>query len=167
MSEHFDILVIGAGQAGLATGYHLSQRGASFVLVDHRSRVGDSWRERYDSLVLFSSRAYSALPGLPLTGDPAGYPSKDEIADYLEHYARTMRLPIRLNAVISSLTRGDTGYIAHTSAGNQITAASAIIATGPFQKPVLPPFAKKLSGDVAQFTGATYRRSDQLPPVGC
>ena len=164
MIEHFDILVIGAGQAGLATGYHLSQRGVAFALLDQGSRIGNSWRERYDSLVLFSSRAYSALPGLPLMGDPAGYASKDEVADYLEHYARTMSLPVRLNTDISSLARADSGYVAQTGTGEKLTATSVIIATGPFQAAVVPAFAEKLSGDVAQFTGATYRRPDQLPP---
>ena len=166
MSDDLDVLVIGAGQAGLATAYWLKERGVSFVLSDGHCRVGDSWRQRYESLVLFSSRAYSALPGLPLSGDPEGYPGKDEVADYLERYAQVMRLPVRLNEGISSLKQQDSRYVAQTSAGNQFTAISTIIATGPFQKPIVPAFAEKLSPDVAQFTGVTYQRPEQLPP-GC
>ena len=158
-----DILIVGAGQAGLAAGYYLSQRGVSFNLIDGKNRIGDSWRERYDSLVLFSSRAYSALPGLPLTGDPTGYPGKDEIADYLEHYARMMRLPVMMNARLASLEhRGDT-FFATIESGERIQATSVIIATGPFQKPLVPSFAGNLNPTVVQLTGATYRRLDQLP----
>jgi putative flavoprotein involved in K+ transport len=76
-----DILVVGTGQAGLAMGYHLKQAGYRFHLVDRHARIGDSWRNRYDSLVLFTPRAYSALPGLPVQGDPDGYPTKVEIVD--------------------------------------------------------------------------------------
>jgi putative flavoprotein involved in K+ transport len=82
-TSRVDVLVIGAGQAGLVTGYFLQHTGFSFVLYEHHPRIGDAWRHRYDSLVLFSPRTYSALPGLSLSGDPEGYPTKDEIADYL------------------------------------------------------------------------------------
>lgn len=163
MTDDLDVLVVGAGQAGLATGYWLKQRGVSFVLIDGQRTVGDSWRERYDSLVLFSSRAYSALPGLPLGGDPAGYPGKDELADYLEHYARLMRLPVRLNAGVASLERRNGSFLAHISTGEQITASAVIIATGPFQKPIVPSFAGKLREEVMQFTAASYRGPAELP----
>lgn len=88
-----DVLVVGAGQAGLVSGRLLSRAGLSFRLQDAAPRIGDAWRLRFDSLVLFSSRAMSALPGLALAGDPAGYPTKDEMADYLERYAQTFDLP--------------------------------------------------------------------------
>lgn len=163
ITEAFDILVIGAGQAGLAVGYFLKQRGVSFSLLDGHSRIGDSWRERYDSLVLFSSREYSALPGLELTGDPAGYPTKDEIADYLEHYARMMRVPVKLDGALVSLTRCDDGFLVATAKGNRFSATSVIIAAGAFQKPLVPLFARELDRAVAQFTSANYRRPEQLP----
>ena len=78
-----DILVIGAGQAGLALGYHLKATPFTFQIVDCHRRIGDSWRKRYDSLVLFTPQAYSALPGLIVPGDPEGYATKDDIATYL------------------------------------------------------------------------------------
>ena len=161
--EAFEILIVGAGQAGLAAGFHLRQRGVSFTLIEGRGRIGDSWRERYDSLVLFSSRAYSALPGLALTGDPSGYPGKNEIADYLEHYARMMRLPVIMNARLTSLEQRDHTFVAAIENGQRIRATSVIIATGPFQKPLVPAFARDLNPAVAQLTGATYRRPEQLP----
>ncbi|MDQ6911527.1 MAG: NAD(P)/FAD-dependent oxidoreductase [Verrucomicrobiota bacterium] len=163
MVEEFDVVVIGAGQAGLAAGYFLKERGVAFAVLDGHQRIGDSWRERYDSLVLFSSRAYSALPGIPLSGDPAGYPGKDEIADYLEQYAHLMRLPVRMNDGVASLERHASGFLARTESGKEFKAASVIVATGPFQKPIVPKFADKLASEVAQFTGATYHRPGQLP----
>lgn len=158
------ILVLGAGQAGLATGYFLKKAGAEFLLLDAERRIGNSWRQRYDSLTLFSSRAYSSLPGMPLPGDPTGYPAKDEVADYLESYAREMELPLMLGERLLSLERTDERFIARTQGGALISAASVIIATGPFQIPIVPAFAEKLGPEVAQFTGASYRRASQLPP---
>ncbi len=163
ISEQIDVLVIGAGQAGLAVGRWLSEAGVSFTLIDGKNRIGDSWRSRYDLLVLFSSRAYSALPGLLLTGDPAGYPHKDEIADYLERYAQVMRLPMLLNEQVTSLTRTDRGFVAHTASARRFGATCVIIAAGPFQRPIIPRFAEKLSADVVQLDGTTYRSPHQIP----
>src|SRR5437868_14747912 len=100
-----DILVIGAGQAGLAMGYHLKTTPITFHIVDCHRRIGDSWRKRYDSLVLFTPRAYSALPGLAVPGDPDGYPTTDEIADYLETYASHCELPALGDTPIRALER--------------------------------------------------------------
>lgn len=163
MTEELEILVIGAGQSGLATGHFLRESGVAFSIVGNQNRLGDSWRERYDSLVLFSSRAYSALPGLALAGDPEGYPRKDEVAGYLEDYARTMRLPIQLGDGVTSLSRCESGFLAETESGTQWRAASVIVATGPFQKPLVPAFAAELSQEVVQLTAATYCRPEPLP----
>jgi len=94
--EKVDVAVVGAGQAGLAAGQALKATGLRFILLDAAARIGESWRDRYDSLRLFSPRSLSALPGLALSGPADGYPSKDEIADYLRAYARHMDLPVRL-----------------------------------------------------------------------
>ncbi|MEM9777083.1 MAG: NAD(P)-binding domain-containing protein [Chloroflexota bacterium] len=99
-----DVLIIGAGQAGLVTAYHLQPTNLSFLLLDSNARLGDSWRQRYDSLTLFTSRAYSAMPGLPLEGDPDGYASRDEIANYFERYAKLHNFPIHLNQAVTELT---------------------------------------------------------------
>lgn len=164
MSANHDILVIGAGQAGLAAGFFLQSRGISFALIDAAERVGDSWRNRYDSLVLFSSRAYSALPDLPLSGKPEGYPAKNEIADYLEHYARVMRLPLRMNQAVQSLQRRESEFVAQIAGGERISARGVIIAAGAFQRPIVPAFAQTLAPDVRQFTAASYRNPEQLQP---
>lgn len=115
--QKLDTLVIGAGQAGLAMGYYLKLKTDSFLLIDANRRIGDSWRQRYDSLRLFTPRAYSALPGMAFPGQPGGYPSKDEVANYLESYAHHFHLPVALNIKVEKLERTDQGYLVHTSQG--------------------------------------------------
>ncbi|SRR6266571_5757207 len=112
-----DILVVGAGQAGLALGYHLKTMPLRFQLVECHGRIGDSWRKRYDSLVLFTSWTYSALSGLAVPGDPEGYATKDEIADYLETYATHSELPVLVDTPIGWLERMNDGFRATTGAG--------------------------------------------------
>jgi putative flavoprotein involved in K+ transport len=92
--ERFHTVVIGGGQAGLAVGYHLAKQRIPFVILDAHDRVGDSWRRRWDSLRLFTPTHFSGLPGLPLPGS-SEFPTKDEMADYLESYAERFRLPVR------------------------------------------------------------------------
>jgi putative flavoprotein involved in K+ transport len=105
-----DVIVIGGGQAGLAAGYHLSQAGIPFLILDAAARPGDSWRRRWDSLELFTPARYSSLPGLPFPGDPEHYPGKDEVADYIENYARTFELPVLPDSPVTALERTDGSY---------------------------------------------------------
>ncbi|WP_339259445.1 NAD(P)/FAD-dependent oxidoreductase [Paenibacillus sp. FSL R5-0713] len=159
----YDALVIGAGQAGLAAGYYLQRSGLTFVIVDAASSVGESWRKRYDSLRLFTPRMYDGLPGMPLGGNENDLPSKDEIADYFESYAKQMHLPIKLNCLISRLSKQDEVYYAETNDGI-IEARNIIVATGPFQTPNVPPFAKSFSENIVQLHSSEYRNSSQLHP---
>jgi putative flavoprotein involved in K+ transport len=156
-------LVIGAGQAGLALGYHLRQTKQTFLIVDRFDRLGGSWRKRFDSLTLFTPRSYSALPGLPVPGDAAGFPTKDEIADYLEAYARHFALPLALGTEIVRLDRVDGLFNATTGAGETLTARSVVVATGAFQQPVIPPLAERLAPEVTQLTAETYQKPPQVP----
>lgn len=164
IGHDLDVLVIGGGQAGLAMGYHLKQAGHRFQIVERNPRLGDSWRNRYDSLVLFTPREYSALPGLPLQGDPDGYPGKDEIADYLEQYAGHFDLPVLSETGIRSLTRVNGGFRARTNAGEIIDARAVVLATGAFQQPAIPAISRQLSPDVMQLTPEGYKRPGQVPP---
>lgn len=158
-----DVMVIGAGQAGLATGYFLRRTGLSFQLFDRARRIGDSWRQRYDSLVLFSPRAKTGLPGLAMDGDPEGYPGKDECADYLERYAQAFGLPRSLGEGIVRLERRADHFVACTSRGRHITSRTVVVAAGAFQRSVIPPFASHLAPGVVQLRADSYRNSGQIP----
>jgi putative flavoprotein involved in K+ transport len=133
------------------------------LLVDRHDRVGDSWRKRFDSLTLFTPRAYSALPGLPVPGDPEGYPTKDEIADYLESYARHFALPISLGTEVERLEHCDGLFRATTTTGTELTAPAVVVATGAFQQPALPPHSRQLATEVVQLTPDSYRNPQQTP----
>jgi putative flavoprotein involved in K+ transport len=158
-----DVLVIGAGQAGLATGYHLARTGLRYELLDGSSRVGDSWRQRFDSLMLFTPRAYSALPGLAVPGDPQGFPSKDEIADYLEAYAEHFAISIRLRTAVRSLETYGANFRVTTREGIPIESRAVVVATGAFQIPRIPATSTAFSADVHQLSANAYRRPSSMP----
>jgi putative flavoprotein involved in K+ transport len=159
-----DVLVIGGGQAGLAMGYHLAQRGLRLQIVDSGPEIGSVWRSRWDSLQLFTSGRYSNLPGLPFPAAADTYPGKDDVADYLRTYAAEFGLPVRLDTPVTSLARaGDGSYLVKAGA-DVLEAGQVVVATGPFQQPVSPPVAAELSTDVRQLHSADYRRPEQLPP---
>jgi putative flavoprotein involved in K+ transport len=158
-----DVLVVGAGQAGLATGYFLQRAGVRFLLLDGSARVGDSWRRRYDSLVLFSPRSLSALPDFVMSGDPDGYPTKDEIANYLERYADLLRLPLALREDFACLERRGDYFIGRTSRGRQLLSRAVIVATGAFQCSVIPRWAESMPPGITHLGADTYRNPWQLP----
>src|SRR5437879_5563057 len=122
MAESTDVLVIGGGQAGLAAGYYLAQKEIPFLILDAGMRVGDSWRRRWDSLELFTVGRYSALPGLPFPGDQERFAGKDDVAEYLESYARAFELPVRLETKVIRLSAADGGYRADAADGTQYEA---------------------------------------------
>ena len=93
--RRLDVAVVGAGQAGLAIGYHLSRQGRRFAILERGPDLAPAWRERWDSLTLFTPRRYSGLPGLPFPGDPDGYPTRDEVISYLERHAKGFDLPVK------------------------------------------------------------------------
>jgi len=157
-----DVLVIGGGQAGMAIGYHLAQRGQRFQIVDAGAEVGDAWRSRWDSLRLFTPGRYDNLPGLPFPAAPDTYPGKDDVADYLQAYAAQFQLPVRRNTKVTSLTSSDGVYVA--KAGMEaIEARQVVVATGPFQVPFVPPIAEGLDPDVAQLHSVDYRHPEAVP----
>lgn len=157
----YDVLVIGAGQAGLSIGYYLKKNNVSFLLLDQGVEIGESWRKRYDSLKLFTPRAYSSLPGMPLIGDPNGYPTKDEISDYLTQYVKAFSLPVKLKTVITKLDEEEGCFVLSTSQG-EYRSKQVVVATGPFQEPNIPEFSKFLSGEVFQLHSSEYKNPDQL-----
>lgn len=154
-------IVIGASQAGLAMGYYLQQHEQSFLIIDKANYIGESWKTRYDSLVLFTPRSYSSLPGLHLSGDPNGFPTKDEIAAYLANYAKQFSLPVQLNTEVLRLEKIDHKFHVHTDQG-EIIADQVVVATGPFQKPAIPSIAGALSESIFQIHSSQYRNTTQL-----
>jgi len=158
------VLVIGAGQAGLAAGYHLKNAGAPFTIVDGNRHVGDTWRARYDSLTLFTPRQFSSLPGLDLPGNRELYASRDEFADYLETYATRLRLPVELGRRVTRLSKiGDLAFEAEFEDGTRLPASEVIVATGAFQRALVPGLSTRFGNDVLQLTTETYRHPGQLP----
>jgi putative flavoprotein involved in K+ transport len=160
--DRFDVAVIGAGQAGLAIGYFLAQQGRRFVILESADSVGSAWRDRWDSLVLFTSRRYDSLPGLIFPGDPAGYPGRAEVIGYLEKYAASFDLPIEFNNRVRSLTEEDGRFVVE-SADRVIEADQVVVATGPFQVPNLPAVSGQLEPEVFQIHSTGYRRPSDVP----
>lgn len=162
-TDDAEVAVVGAGQAGLAVGCFLRRQGRRFVILERAASIGSAWRERWDSLTLFTPRRYSALPGLPFPGDPDGYPTRDEVIAYLERYAKTFDLPTELNSEVEKLEVGDDGHFRLEFGGRTIIAEQVVVATGPFQKPHVPKLAERLA-DVFQTHATGYRRPDEVPP---
>jgi len=158
-----DVLVIGGGQAGLSMGYHLSRRGSRLLIGDANPEIGHAWHSRWDSLRLFTPSQYDSLPGMRFPTPHDTYPSKDDVANYLQAYATMFRLPVRLDTVVSSLTRTNGRYVAKAG-GDLLEAKSVIVATGPFHIPFVPPFGEQLAEDVVQIQSVDYRNPDGLPP---
>jgi putative flavoprotein involved in K+ transport len=158
-----DVLVIGGGQAGLAIGYHLAQRGLRFQIVDSGPEIGSVWRSRWDSLRLFTSGFYDELPGLPFPASADSYPGKDDVADYLQAYAARFELPVQLDTTVTSLSRAGDGTYLGKAGADAVEAGQVVVATGPFQQPFTPPIAAELPADVRQLHSADYRRPERLP----
>ncbi|GAA4306009.1 flavin-containing monooxygenase [Nibribacter koreensis] len=158
----YDVLVIGAGQAGLATGYYLKEQGKQFLLVEAAATVGYSWRSRYDSLTLFTPAEYCQLPSFSLDLPKNHYPTKDQIADYLEQYARHFQLPISFNQTVTSVSKADGVFIIQTNI-QTFQARQVVIATGPFQKPYIPQYSTSLNPQVLQVHSSQYQNPSQLP----
>ncbi len=160
-----DTIVIGGGQAGLSVSYHLRELGVEHVVLDAAPRVGDAWRNRWDSLHLFTPARYDGLDGMRFPGDPGAWPSKDAMADYLENYARTFELPVRSGMRVDDLTRGPDGAGFIARCGDETFAArTVVVAMSNYQVPRIPVFAAELSPAIRQLNAGEYRGPDQLLP---
>jgi putative flavoprotein involved in K+ transport len=162
-ASYSDVVVIGAGQAGLAIGHHLARQCRRFVILERGGQVAPAWRERWDSLTLFTSRRYSGLPGLPFPGDPDGYASRDEVIAYLESYAATFELPIEFDSEVNSLERDSGGRFQLQTGDHTISAGQVVVATGPFQTPYVPKVAEGIDSSVFQTHALAYRRPSDVP----
>ncbi len=159
--QSYDTIIIGGGQAGLSTGYFLKQQGRDFVILDANERIGDSWRKRWDSLRLFTPARYDGLVGMPFPAPPQSFPTKDEMADYLESYAAHFALPVRLGVRVDRLWQRGSRFV--VKAGDLLFEAdNIVVAMANYQKPSLPAFAAELDPGIVQVHSADYRNPAQL-----
>jgi putative flavoprotein involved in K+ transport len=159
--EHYNTIVVGGGQAGLVTGYHLCQRDRRFVVLDASENIGDAWRTRWDSLRLFTPARLSSLPGMPFPAEKHVFPTKDEMADYLAAYTARFDIPVKPGTRVDHLARDGDRFTLETSSG-RYTADNVIVALGSFQIPFVPPFADDLDPGIVQLHTKDYRNPDQL-----
>ena len=165
-AERYETVIIGGGQAGLATGYHLARLGRSFVILEADQRIGDTWRRRWDSLHLFTPARHDGLPGWKFPAPSWSFPSRDDMADYLEAYAARFDLPVRTGMPVDRVAGdGDGGYVV-TAAGRRFEADNVVVATGAYQVPSIPAFASQLDPGIVQLHSSDYRRPSQLREGG-
>jgi putative flavoprotein involved in K+ transport len=162
-TEHREVIVVGGGQAGLALGYNLARQDVRFTILEAADLPAAAWRNRWDSLKLFTPVRYDSLPGRPFPGDPDSYPGRDDVVEYLTDYAHELHLPLELGSRVTAVRQDGDGYIVdladRTSRADQV-----VIATGPFQVPRIPPIAEGLHRDVVHFHSTDYRTAAALPP---
>lgn len=156
----YDVVVIGAGQAGLATAYALKQSGLRYLVLEATERAAGSWPSYYDSLTLFSPARYSHLPGLPFSGDQDRYPSRGEVITYLEAYAQHFAFPITFNSRVTKIEREGGDFCLVTEKQERFLARAIVVASGPFNQPNIP----ALNG-LTEFTGQTLHSSEYRHPA--
>ena len=161
-THHRDVVVVGAGQAGLAIGYFLAQQGRHFTILEAADEPAPAWRGRWDSLKLFTSTRYDGLPGLAFPGDPDRYPTRDEVVAYLEDYANHFDLPVELNSRVRRIRKTDEAYLVELDDRTYV-AEQVVIATGPFQVPFVPAIAEALDARVTQLHSTEYRSPESIP----
>jgi putative flavoprotein involved in K+ transport len=165
IDQQLGTVVIGGSQAGLAIGYFLKKRSLPFVILDENERIGNAWRKRWDSLRLFTPARYNGLPGMPFPRRPWAYPTKDEIAGYLEAYARAFELPVRTGVKVDRLAK--TGDRFEVKCGQQtLFAENVVVATGAFNNPRVPSFARELDERIVQLHSKDYRNPSQIQAGG-
>jgi putative flavoprotein involved in K+ transport len=163
--ERFETVIVGGGQAGLATGYHLAKLGRPFVILDGAERVGDSWRRRWDSLRVYTPARYSGLPGGRFPGPGFSYPGKEDVADYLETYAADFDLPVRSGVKVDGVSRNGTSFVL-VSGERRFEADNVVIASGAYHGLRVPAFAAELAPSVVQLDATEYRNPAQLQEGG-
>ncbi len=162
---HVETVVVGGSQAGLAVGYHLRQEGRPFVILEAHDRVGDAWRSRWDSLRLFTTARYDGLPGMPFPARHSHYPTKDEVADYLDAYAERFPLPVENGVKVDHVVRRGSELVVKAGPRTMV-ADNVVVATGAYHTPRIPDFATELDAGVVQLHSSDYRNPAQLQSGG-
>jgi len=164
-SKRIQTIVIGGGQAGLSVGYHLAKRGIPFLILDANQRIGDAWRNRWDSLRLFTLARYTGLPGFPFPGKGDVFPTKEQMADYLESYAERFQLPVRTGVRVDGLSKEGNHFVV-TAGGLSFEAQQVVVAMANYQTPRVPVFARDLDAAILQMHSYDYRNPGQLKEGG-
>jgi putative flavoprotein involved in K+ transport len=163
--ETFHTIVVGGGQAGLSVGCYLARTGRPFLILDASQRVGDTWRKRWDSLRLFTPAIFDGLVGMKFPLPPFAFPTKDEMADYLEAYARRFQLPVQHGIQVERLTRVGSRYVIEAGR-HRYEADHVVVAMSSYQAPRVPGFARELRSEIVQMHSMEYRNPRQLKPGG-
>jgi putative flavoprotein involved in K+ transport len=161
-TERREVVVVGGGQAGLAIGHFLARQRRDFTILEAAGEPAVAWRERWDSLKLFTPARYDALPGVAFPGDPERYPGRDEVAAYLTGYARHFDLPVELNSRVRSIRKTNGAYLVELD-DRAYVADQVVVATGPFQVPLVPAMAERLDAGVMQLHSRTYQTPEAIP----
>ena len=161
VTDHYEVVIVGGGQAGLALGYFLGQQGRRFTILEAADEPAAAWRKRWESLKLFTPARYDALPGLAFPADPDRYPGRDEVAAYLTDYARRFDLPVELDSRVRAIRKTDTTYLVELD-DRTYEADQVVVATGPFQEPLVPAIAERLDSDVVQLHSSAYRTPESI-----
>lgn len=162
---HYDTVVIGGGQAGLATGYFLKRHKRDFIILDAGERIGDAWRNRWDSLRLFTHARFDGLEGMPFPAPANSFPTKDEMANYLEAYAARFELSVRTGIQVDCLKRHGEQF-EMTAGALQFEAEHVVVAMSSFQQARVPSFAGELDSSIVQLHSSEYRNPAQLREGG-
>ena len=146
-------------------GYHLSRRGVPFKIIDANGRIGDAWRNRWDSLRLFTPNRLNGLPGMPFPGYHWGFPSKNEMADYLESYARRFDIRVETGVRVERLSREGDRFVA-TARNRRFEADNVVVAMSSWQRPRIPDFATELDPRSSNFMSRSTTIPSQLQEGG-
>jgi len=165
MNQRTQTIVIGGGQAGLSVGYHLAKRGIPFLILDANQRIGDAWRNRWDSLRLFTPARYAGLPGFPFPARGSSFPTKQEMASYLESYAERFDLPVRTGMKVDGVSKQGDGFLV-SAGGSCFEAEQVVVAMADYQVPRVPAFAPELDPGILQLHSHDYRNPSQLQKGG-
>jgi putative flavoprotein involved in K+ transport len=161
-TQRVETIIVGGGQAGLSIGYQLARRELPFLILDAGERIGDSWRQRWDSLRLFTPARYDGLAGMPFPAPARQYPTKDQMADYLEAYAARFELPVRSGVRVDRLSRNIGGGYVLSAGARRFEADNVVVAGSSWQRPRVPTCAGELDPDIVQLHSAEYRSPDQF-----
>ena len=164
-STKIQTIVIGGGQAGLVTGYHLAKRGLPFLILDAHRQIGEAWRQRWDSLRLFTPARYAGLPGMPFPARGDSFATKEQVANYLSEYARRFRLPVRNGLRVDRLWK-ENGRFIMTTGSRRFESDNVIVAMANYQVPRMPAFAREIRDDIVQLHSHDYRNPSQLQDGG-